>query len=62
VTCPDALVLPVAEAMPHDPLTFGVVVNDTGSSNATPEPVVTDTVKDDVLIPFAGTLVELALT
>ena len=62
VTCPNAFVLPVADAIPQDPLTLGVVVKETGSSNATPDPVVTDTVNTDVLVPSAGTLVELATT
>lgn len=62
VTCPDAFVLPVADAIPHDPVTLGVVVNETGSSKATPDPVVTEMVKVDVLLPSAGRLVELATT
>jgi hypothetical protein len=56
------LVLPVAEAIPHDPATLGVVVNDKGSSKATPEPVVTVTVSAEVLVPSAGRLVGLATT
>lgn len=62
VTCPEAFVLPVAEAIPHDPATIGVVVNDTGSSKATPEPVVTVIVSAEVLVPLAGKLVGLATT
>jgi len=53
-------VLPVAVAIPHEPATLGVVVKETGSSKATPEPVVTVTVREDVLIPSAGTLAGLA--
>jgi hypothetical protein len=62
VTCPEAFVLPVADAMPHDPVTLGVVVNVTGSSKATPDPVVTVTVIAAVLDPSAGRLVGLAVT
>ena len=62
VTWPEALVLPGAVAVPHDPATLGVVVNVTGSLKATPDPVVTVTVMADVLTPSAARLVGLAVT
>ena len=57
VTWPEALVLPGADAVPHDPATLGVVVNVTGSLKATPDPVVTVTVMADVLAPSSARLV-----
>jgi hypothetical protein len=48
--------------VPHDAATLGVVVSVTGSSKATPDPVVTVTVIADVVAPSAGTLVGLAVT
>jgi hypothetical protein len=64
VTCPAALVLPGAVAVPHDDgdVTLGVVVKVTGSSKATPDPSVTVAVISDVVAPPAGTLVGLAVT
>ena len=62
VTCPAALVLPGAVAVPHEPVTLGVVVNVTGSSKATPDPLVTVAVIVDVVAPSSGTLVGLAVT
>jgi hypothetical protein len=62
MTWPEAFVLPGAVAMPHDPATLGVMVKVTGSSKATPDPVVTVTVIADMVAPSAGTLVGLAVT
>ena len=62
VTWPEALVLPGADAVPHDPATLGVVVSVTGSLKATPDPLVTVTVMADVLAPSSARLVGLAVT
>jgi hypothetical protein len=62
MTCPEAFVLPVADTGPQDPVTFGVVVNDTGSSNATPDPVVTVTVIAELLETFAVRVLGSAVT
>ena len=50
--------------MPQDDgsVTLGVVVNVTGSSKATPDPVVTVTVIVEVVAPSARMLAELAMT
>jgi hypothetical protein len=53
VTCPKAFVLPVREVGPHDPVTLDFVVRVTASSKATPEPVVTNMVRAEMLVPSA---------
>jgi hypothetical protein len=62
MTCPEAFVLPVPDTVPHEPAMLGVVVNVTGSSKATPDPVVTVTVMTVWLSPLAGRLVVPAAT